>query len=116
MHPAVCENLRFALADVERLRRQPLAIADMLRERHNVTFTPADALQLTRATLSFSLKTIHFSPVSMDQMYACTRHTCTHVCRTLTGPNATVSRWKWSLTTRATPVRSLCTSTQPLLM
>ena len=67
---SVCHELKFTLRGVEELRQTPLAIANFLR-RYNVTFHANDALIMSKATIRLNLRTIHFSPVSMDQLPEC---------------------------------------------
>jgi hypothetical protein len=49
------------------MKKDPYYIAKAFMER-NITFKPEDALTISKADLRFNLRTIHFSPGSMDQL------------------------------------------------
>ncbi|KAI6194405.1 PKD-channel domain-containing protein [Aphelenchoides besseyi] len=65
-----CVKLKFSQHEIEDIRERPLAVAKYFI-RQNVTFKPEEALIISKATLRLNLRTIHFSPVSMDQMPEC---------------------------------------------
>lgn len=52
------------------ISRDPFAIRDMLASR-NVTFKQGDALIMSKVSIKFNLRTIHFSPLSTDQKPEC---------------------------------------------
>lgn len=52
------------------MQEDPFAVRKFFQHR-NLTFRPEDALIIQTATLKFNLRTIHFSPGSMDQKPEC---------------------------------------------
>lgn len=58
------------MTEIESIKNNPQYIAEAFKRR-NVTFKPEDALIISKADLRFNLRTIHFSPVSMDQAPEC---------------------------------------------
>lgn len=65
-----CSHLNFTKSEIDEIAKDPHSIRHMLVAR-NVTFRPEDALIVSKALISFNLRTIHFSPVSSDQKPEC---------------------------------------------
>jgi hypothetical protein len=62
--------LNFTRNEIREIKKDPFAIQKAFLDR-NITFKPEDALIISKANLRLNLRTIHFSPVSMDQMPEC---------------------------------------------
>lgn len=62
--------MNFTKSEIDEIAKDPHSIRHMLVAR-NVTFRPEDALIVSKALISFNLRTIHFSPVSSDQKPEC---------------------------------------------
>ncbi|VDK51739.1 unnamed protein product, partial [Gongylonema pulchrum] len=67
-----CVLLKFTEKEVKEIRKNSSVLRELLKERH-ITFRPEDALIISKGILKFSLRTIHFSPVSTDQRPECYR-------------------------------------------
>ncbi|KAH7709428.1 mucolipin 1 [Aphelenchoides avenae] len=65
-----CFKLNFTQIEVAEIIQNPLTIRDIFIDR-NITFKPDDALIISKASVKFNLRTIHFSPVSTDQKPEC---------------------------------------------
>ncbi|KAI6184130.1 PKD-channel domain-containing protein [Aphelenchoides bicaudatus] len=65
-----CMKLDFNETEVNNMKHDEYYIAKAFVER-NITFKPEDALIISKATLRLNLRTIHFSPVSMDKVPEC---------------------------------------------
>ncbi|XGW12377.1 hypothetical protein V3C99_013241 [Haemonchus contortus] len=65
-----CMYLNLTASEVEQIRADSNAVAKAF-ERRGVTFKSEDALIISKATLIFKLRTIHFSPKSGDQKPEC---------------------------------------------
>jgi hypothetical protein len=60
-----CVKLNFSTDETIEIKKDPFFIAKAFKKR-NITFKPEDALIISKAMLYINLRTIHFSPVSMD--------------------------------------------------
>ncbi|KAK0395479.1 hypothetical protein QR680_001297 [Steinernema hermaphroditum] len=67
-----CHKLNFTKAEVANISSNAMVLQDILAVR-NITFKHEDALIISKATVHFNLRTIHFSPVSTDQTPECYR-------------------------------------------
>ncbi|TMS35187.1 hypothetical protein L596_002639 [Steinernema carpocapsae] len=67
-----CHSLNLTRVEVDNITSDPMALQDILAKR-NVTFKHEDALIISKASILFNLRTIHFSPVSTDQTPECYR-------------------------------------------
>lgn len=67
----MCYELKFSSSMIKAIENKPLLIAEYLRRQFNVTFNGDDALIMSKATMRLNLRTIHFSPDSMDQLPEC---------------------------------------------
>uniref|UniRef100_A0A915EFI0 Mucolipin extracytosolic domain-containing protein n=1 Tax=Ditylenchus dipsaci TaxID=166011 RepID=A0A915EFI0_9BILA len=56
--------------DISEVNEYLLSIREIFLKR-NITFKPEDALTISRASIKFNLRTIHFSPLSNDQKPEC---------------------------------------------
>uniref|UniRef100_A0A915PTP7 Polycystin cation channel PKD1/PKD2 domain-containing protein n=1 Tax=Setaria digitata TaxID=48799 RepID=A0A915PTP7_9BILA len=65
-----CVLLKFKEHEVEEIRRNGSSLRKFL-EKRGVTFKPEDALIISKAVLSFNLRTIHFNPISVDEGPEC---------------------------------------------
>uniref|UniRef100_A0A7E4VEN4 PKD_channel domain-containing protein n=1 Tax=Panagrellus redivivus TaxID=6233 RepID=A0A7E4VEN4_PANRE len=65
-----CFSLDFNATEVKAIQKDPMIIREFLKAR-NVTFKQEDALIISKATVTFNLRTIHFSPASTDQKPEC---------------------------------------------
>ncbi|WKX93732.1 hypothetical protein Q1695_011192 [Nippostrongylus brasiliensis] len=65
-----CMYLNLTNREVEEIRSDVHAVARVF-ERRGVSFKSEDALIISKATLNFKLRTIHFSPKSGDQKPEC---------------------------------------------
>jgi hypothetical protein len=65
-----CFKLNFSHAEIDKIKEDPMNIRHFLFER-NITFKAEDALIITKATINFNLRTIHFSAASTDQKPEC---------------------------------------------
>ncbi|CAD5211036.1 unnamed protein product [Bursaphelenchus okinawaensis] len=65
-----CSYLNFTKKEINDIQQDPMSIRQYFK-RMNVTFRPEDALIIQESTLSFNLRTIHFSPGNMDQKPEC---------------------------------------------
>lgn len=65
-----CFQLNFTQNEVDSISYNQYAIREILAKR-NITFTAEDALIMSKASIIFNLRTIHFSPVSTDQKPEC---------------------------------------------
>lgn len=67
---AECKKLKFTEDEAKTIRQNPEVLKEFLAA-HGITFGPEDALIISKGVLSFSLRTIHFSPVSTDEQPEC---------------------------------------------
>jgi hypothetical protein len=65
-----CFKLNFSHAEIDKIKEDPMNIRHFLFKR-NITFKAEDALIITKATINFNLRTIHFSSASTDQKPEC---------------------------------------------
>lgn len=65
-----CVLLKFDENEVKEIRRNASSLGKFL-ERWQITFTPEDALIISKGVLSFSLRTIHFNAISTDERPEC---------------------------------------------
>uniref|UniRef100_A0AC34FF61 Polycystin cation channel PKD1/PKD2 domain-containing protein n=1 Tax=Panagrolaimus sp. ES5 TaxID=591445 RepID=A0AC34FF61_9BILA len=65
-----CFKLNFSHAEIDKIKENAMNIRQFLHNR-NITFKAEDALIISRATLKFNLRTIHFSAASTDQKPEC---------------------------------------------
>lgn len=67
---AECISLKFTDQEVREIRQNATSLRGFL-EKRGITFKPEDALIISKGVLSFSLRTIHFSPISTDERPEC---------------------------------------------
>uniref|UniRef100_A0A0R3RLP5 PKD_channel domain-containing protein n=1 Tax=Elaeophora elaphi TaxID=1147741 RepID=A0A0R3RLP5_9BILA len=65
-----CILLKFNQTEVKQIRRNASSLRKFLEER-KITFKSEDALIISKAVLSFNLRTIHFSTISTDERPEC---------------------------------------------
>uniref|UniRef100_A0AC35U8E0 PKD_channel domain-containing protein n=1 Tax=Rhabditophanes sp. KR3021 TaxID=114890 RepID=A0AC35U8E0_9BILA len=65
-----CNKLQFTIDELIQINEDPSALQDILASR-NITFKADDSLGISKLTLHFNLRTIHFSPVLMDENPEC---------------------------------------------
>ncbi|VDN06912.1 unnamed protein product [Thelazia callipaeda] len=65
-----CVILKFDENEVKEVRRNSSSLRKFLEKRH-ITFKPEDALVISKGVISFNLRTIHFTPISIDKRPEC---------------------------------------------
>ncbi|VDN52625.1 unnamed protein product, partial [Dracunculus medinensis] len=65
-----CFLLNLTENEIREIQKEPLSLKEFFTNR-GITFKPEDALIISKAVLSFNLRTIHFSPVSSEQRPEC---------------------------------------------
>ncbi|CAJ0581520.1 unnamed protein product, partial [Mesorhabditis spiculigera] len=67
-----CSALNLTEAEVASIHEDPMRVEEAFKKR-SITFNPEDALRISKMILKFSLRTIHFAPVTADQTPECYR-------------------------------------------
>uniref|UniRef100_A0A0K0EZJ6 PKD_channel domain-containing protein n=1 Tax=Strongyloides venezuelensis TaxID=75913 RepID=A0A0K0EZJ6_STRVS len=65
-----CSKLVFTYKELTEINDEPSNLRDILAKR-NITFNANDSLVISKLTIMFSLRTIHYSPVLMDENPEC---------------------------------------------